>query len=239
MSDTEQNEPSVPTRPLGEASVTRRRVMAGSAVLAGAGVLSGLPEQAEATGITQVSLGPRGTTTVEFRGRIDQSGATGHTFTAYGYLMRASHSRRGDLFAGTPHDESAALLTVFANGGLRARTVDQVVHALDIVGELSVYQRAHPGADFSEPSSFEVGRVVARYEVVLQDVLTVFAPDQGLPTLTGDMHQTLARALTGPLAGKRFGRVGTRLRMFANGFGTRTNLNPNSQLEIAGNWSVE
>jgi hypothetical protein len=201
--------------------------------------VSGLPQQAEAAGTTLVSLGPRGTTAVEFRGRVVQSGATGHTFTAYGYLLRASHSRRSNLFAGTPHSESTALFTVFANGGLRARTVDQVVHSLDIVGELSVYQRAHPGADFAEPSSFEVGVVVARYDVVLQDVLTVFATDQGLPTLTGDMHQTLARGLSGPLAGKRFGRVGTRLRMFANGFGTRTNLNPNSQLEIAGNWSIE
>jgi len=70
-------------------------------------------------------------------------------------------------------------------------------------------------------------------------VLTVFAPDTGLPTLTGDMRQTFAGALSGPLAGKTFGRTGTRLRFFATGIGTRTDLAPHAQLEIAGNWSIE
>ena len=103
-----------------------------------------------------------------------------------------------------------------------------------------MYQRDNPGASFDDPASFRVGRPVARYEMTLQDVLRVFATAKGLPTLTGDMRQTAAHRLSGPLAGRRFGRVGARLRMFATGLGTLTDpVTLNAQLEIAGNWSVE
>jgi predicted PhzF superfamily epimerase YddE/YHI9 len=85
-----------------------------------------------------------------------------------------------------------------------------------------------------------VGTPVARYDLTLQDVLAVYATAKGLPTLTGDMRQTAADALSGPLSGFRFGRVGTRLRMFATGLGTLTDpVTLNAQLEIAGNWSIE
>jgi hypothetical protein len=114
------------------------------------------------------------------------------------------------------------------------------VHSLDIVGTMTIYQRSQPGATFTDPSSFQVGTPVASYDLALQDVLAVFAPGQGLPTLTGDMLQTAAHALSGPLAGRIFGRRGTRLRMFATGLGTLTDpVTLNAQLEIAGNWSIE
>ncbi len=222
-----------------EGRLSRRRGMTASAVFAGAG-LAVAPTAAEAgTGGGAVSLGESGTTTVEFRGRVTQSGTTGQSFTSYGYLIRASHAGQGDLFSGTPLSEATALLTAYATGDLRARTVDMSVHSLDIVGTMTVYQRSSAGADFNNPLSFKVGTPVARYQMTLQDVLTVFAPDTGLPTLTGDMRQTFAHALSGPLAGQTFGRTGTRLRFFATGLGTRTDLAPNAQLEIAGNWSIE
>jgi hypothetical protein len=220
--------------------LSRRRVMTASAVVAGVGVASA-PAQADAgTGGQAVSLGARGTTTVEFRGRVAQSGSSGQSFTSYGYLIRASHADSSGLFDGTPLSEATALLTAYATGNLQARTVDMSVHSLDIVGTMTVYQRSSPGASFTNPSSFQVGTPVARYDMRLQDVLTVFATAQGLPTLTGDMLQTAAHALSGPLAGQTFGRKGTRLRFFATGLGALTDAaKPNSQLEIAGNWSIE
>jgi hypothetical protein len=220
--------------------LSRRRVMTVSAAVAGVG-LAAAPAEAEAaaSGGGAVSLGKSGTTTVEFRGRVVQSGATGHSFTSFGYLIRASHAKRAGLFHGTPLSESTALLTAFATGELRARTVDVAVHSLDIVGTMTVYQRKQPGADFTNPASFKVGTVVARYDMTLQDVLTVFATDTGLPTLTGDMVQTAAHALSGPLAGQTFGRRGTRLRFFATGLGHKTDPAPHAELEIAGNWSIE
>lgn len=222
-----------------ESRLSRRQVMTASAVVAGAGLAS-VPAQADAgTGGQAVSLGEPGTTTVEFRGRVIQSGSSGQSFTSFGYLIRASHADDSGLFDGTPLSEATALLTAYATGDLQARTVDTSVHSLDIVGTMTIYQRKQPGASFNDPSSFQVGKPVARYDMTLQDILTVFATDTGLPTLTGDMLQTAAYPLSGPLAGQVFGRRGTRLRFFATGLGHRTDPAPNAQLEIAGNWSIE
>ena len=220
--------------------LSRRQVMTATAVAAGVGMVS-VPAAADAaTGAPAVSLGEPGTTTVEFRGRITQSGSSGQRFTGYGFLIRASQAQSGALFDGTPPSASTALLTMYATGDLEARVLDMSVHSLDIAGALTVYQRSHPGASFGDPSSFQVGTPVARYDLTLQDVLAVYAAGKGLPTLTGDMRQTAAAALSGPLAGKTFGRVGTRLRMFASGLGVLTDpVKLNSQLELAGNWSIE
>lgn len=223
----------------GRAGLSRRGVMTASAVAAGAGLAS-VPALAEAkvTGQT-VSLGPPGATTVEFRGRVLQSGSAGHNFTSFGYLIRASHAKKSGLFASTPIGESSALLTAYATGVLQSRTVDMAVHSLDIVGTMTVYQRKAPGASFADPSSFKVGAPVAVYHMTLQDILTVFATNTGLPTLTGDMLQTAAHSLSGPLAGQTFGKQGTRLRFFATGLGQRTTPTPSAELEVAGNWSIE
>jgi hypothetical protein len=220
--------------------LSRRQVMTASAVAAGVGLAS-IPAQAgAAAGGQAVSLAERGTTTVEFRGRVTQSGSSGQSFTSYGYLIRASNADEGGLFAGTPPSETTALLTAYATGDLQARVTDVSVHSLDIVGTMTIYQRSQPRASFDDPSSFQVGTAVASYDMTLQDVLTVFAPGQGLPTLTGDMLQTAAATLSGSLAGQKFGRQGAQLRFFATGLGTLTDpAKPNSQLEIAGNWSIE
>ena len=230
--------------PAPERRLSRRRVMAASAVVAGAGLASAPAAAEAAAGGQAVSLGPSGTTTVEFRGRAAQTGDSGQSFTSYGYLTRASNADVSSLFASTPHNETTALLTAYATGDLQARVTDvsvsSSVHSLDIVGTMTVYQRSQPGASFGDPSSFQVGTAVASYDMTLQDVLTVFAPGQGLPTLTGDMLQTATATLSGPLAGQKFGRPGAQLRFFATGLGTLTDATkPNSQLEIAGNWSIE
>jgi hypothetical protein len=219
--------------------LTRRKLVA-AGVAGSVGVALATSESADAAERGHPAGGPAGSTVVEFRGRITQSGTSGQRFTSTGYLTKVAHVARSDIFDGTPHSESTALLTAFARGELRARVLDMSVHSLDIVGTMTVYQRKHGGADFSDPASFRVGEAVARYDLVLQDVLTVFAPGTGLPTLTGDMTQTRAAALSGPLAGMTFGRRGTRLRMFATGLGQLTDpVTLNAQLEVAGNWSAE
>jgi len=240
LSHDKENEAEARSGLAPHARLSRRRVMTVSAAsAAAAGVGFAAPADAEAATGGAVSLGKSGATTVEFRGRVLQGGSAGQSFTSFGYLIRASHASRKGLFHSSPLSESSALLTVFATGALHARTVDVAVHTLDIVGTMTVYQRKQPGASFSNPASFKVGTVVARYNITLQDILTVFATDTGLPTLTGDMVQTAAHALTGPLAGQTFGRRGTRLRFFATGLGHKTDPAPHSELEIAGNWAIE
>src|SRR5262245_30871060 len=78
-----------------EGRLSRRQVLTASAIAAAAGLTSvaacsSTGSEADATGGGQaVSVGDSGTTTVEFRGRVTQSG---QSFTSYGYLTRASHA---------------------------------------------------------------------------------------------------------------------------------------------------
>jgi hypothetical protein len=218
--------------------LTRRSIIttAGVAAVAGAG-LAAAPSAAADSSAGATGTGPAGSTVVEFRGWISQTGNTGQDFTSFGFLIKATGLATEQLFQGS-RTVGAALFTAYATGALTARVLDQSVHALDIEGQLTVYQRAEPGASFTDPDTFRVGRPVARYRLSLQDVLAVFAPQQGIPTLTGDMLQTDAQRISGTEG--NFGRRGQRLRMFATGLGQLVDpVTLNAQLEIAGNWSAE
>jgi hypothetical protein len=225
-------------------TLSRRSMLtaaAGGVAVSGLGLATAVPSAAAAeVNDDAVGVGPRGTTTVEFRGRIDQTGDTGELFTSYGYLTRVTKTEQSHLFDNTPYNETTALLTAYATGDLSSRILDMSVHSLDIIGTMTVYQRASGGASFADPASFKVGTPVARYELTLQDALAVYATAQGIPTLTGDMLQKKAHDLSGPLTGHQFGRKGLALRMFATGLGSLTDpVTLNARLEIVGNWSVE
>jgi hypothetical protein len=226
-----------------EYTPTRRGVLAGAGAAVAGGVVAAVATWstgAHAGTGPGVAVNRSGETAVEFRGRISQTGNSGEQFASYGFLTRVQGATQSDLFAGTATAVDTALFTVYATGELTARVLDQSVHALDIVGNLTVYQRATPGADFADPSSFTVGRAVAAFDLSMQDVLTVFAPSKGIPTLTGDMHQTAADRLSGGLSGRKFGARGQRLRMFATGLGMLVDpVTLNANLEIAGNWTAD
>jgi len=239
MADLDNNEQR-PRAPGRQDLLSRRNLVAASVVGGlGAGVAAS-PAPAEAGPGRHAAAGPRGSTVVEFRARIDQEGISGEAFTSYGYLTSVTNTKSSKIFDPGTRSEATALLTAYAVGDLKARVLDMAVHSLDIVGSMTIYQRQHGGAVFSDPSSFTVGTVVARYDLLLQDILTVFSAGQGLPTLTGDMVQTKAKPLSGPLSGRTFGQKDSRLRMFATGLGRL--IDPatfKATLEIAGNWSVE
>jgi hypothetical protein len=222
---------------------SRRSLIAGAGAAVAAGVAAAAVSPADnALGEAPrsgVAVGPAGGTVAEFRGRISQTGSSGGHFNAIGFLTRLRGAHTSDLFAGATTTVHSALFTLVANGALTARVLDQSVHALDIAGKLTVYQRGRPGAHFDDPSSFKIGRAVASFPMTLQDVLAVFAPASGIPTLTGDMRQTAARELRHGLAGKRFGRLDQRLRLYATGLGMLTDpVTLNAELEIAGNWAA-
>jgi hypothetical protein len=222
--------------------LSRRRVLtgAGLAVAGSVATTAAASTVAGAADVGRVALGRKGSTAAEFRGRISQTGSSGETFTAYGYLVAADGAASTDLFAGSLKNETTALFTLYATGTLTNRVLDTAVHSLDITGSLDVYQRSAAGASFDNPSSFTVGTKVASFAMTLQDVLAVFSAGKGIPTLTGDMVQSLSGTLGGGLSGKRFGMSGLNLRMFATGLGTLIDpVTLNAQLEIAGNWVTE
>ena len=218
-------------------TLSRRHVLTVGLVAAGAGASTLVAPALSAAG-RPVAETQAGTTAAEFRARFAQTGPTGEHFTAYGYLTAADGATDDDLFAGASPSDTTALLTAYAEGRLVRRTVDQSVHSLDIEGTLTIYQRAVPGASFANPSSFTDGTLVATFALTLQDIVTVFAPGTGLPTLAGDMRQTQSGKLNGPGGGRNFGHVGAQARLFATGIGTLLNAAMfNSVLEMAGNWT--
>jgi hypothetical protein len=227
---------------MADRDVTRRSVLTGAGAVAAAGVAgaaaAALPTAAGASP-SGIGVGPDDATVAEFRGRIAQTGDSGQDFVATGFLTNLRGADPADLFAGTPASVGTALFTVYAEGTLRNRVLDMSVHALDIAGTLTVHQRTAPGASFTDPSSFQRGRAVAVFALTLQDVLTVFAPATGIPTLTGEMTQTGSSALRAGLSGQRFGAAHQRLRLFATGLGFLTDPQTlNANLEIAGNWTA-
>lgn len=226
--------------------ISRRRLLggAGLAVVAGAAAGSGITVAAEADSDSgsdghgdAVGSGPDGTTTVEFHARIAQTGPMGEQFTSTGFLTRANGLSNTDLFGSGTAGLSAALFTAYGSGQIVARLHEDEVHTVDVAGQIAVYQRTSGGADYANPDSFKTGTLVAQYAITFQDVLTVFAPGKGIPTLTGDMKQSVAKAVSG---GKKFGFTGQRLRFFATGLGTLTDpATLNSTHVVAGNWSAE
>jgi hypothetical protein len=218
------------------ATLSRREVLTAGLAAVGAGTAS----LGAAPGAGPIAVSQPGTTAAEFRARFAQTGPSGEDFAAYGYVTSAEGATDDDLFAASPLNEATALLTAYAEGRLVRRTVDQSVHSLDIEGTFTIYQRAAPGASFSNPASFTEGTPVAIFAITLQDIVTVFAPGKGLPTLSGDMRQTKSDTLSGSGTRRNFGHVGAQTRLFATGIGTL--LDPatfNSALEMAGNWTTK
>ncbi len=222
-------------------SLSRRRLLGGAGLAAAGGVALTAGASALAPGVSVAesstpATGRSGSTIAEFVAHIDQNGAN---FTAYGYFTQISGTQASDLFSGADRTEATALFTATASGTLVARSSDDIIHSLDIEGEFDVFQRSGPGASFSNASSFSQGSKVARYTLVLQDVLTVIDTNKGIPTLTGDMTQTDAQKLSGALGKHRFGRKASRLRIFATGLGIRTEATaPVASLKVAGNLTI-
>jgi hypothetical protein len=161
-------------------------------------------------------MGAPGTTVMELIFHLTQ---TRTVFTGLGYVTAATGLTDDDLFSDPAHrDVAHALFVATAAGELVARSVEGAVHSLDITGELRISQRSGPGAAWDNSDSFSAGQLVARYALELQDVLTVFAPNTGLPVLNGAAQQTNA----GNVRSRSFGLVGRSLRFTATGLGNRT-----------------
>jgi hypothetical protein len=219
----------------GRSGLSRRGMLsgAGAALVGGVVVVAADACGASADEKTPIGGGVAGTTTVEFRGRIRQTGNQGQSFACVGYLTRVNGLETAKLFSGDPQSLATSLWTASATGDLVTRVLDQNVHLLDIAGTLEIYQRdaaTSTAPDFANVGSFKQGKLTARFDLMLQDVLAVFATNKGIPTLTGDMRQTLSSG---------FGKVGLRLRMTASGLGTLVDpATLNAELEIAGNWAA-
>lgn len=205
-----------------------RTAAAGAALTAGGIVL---PSAAAATS-GPGSPTAKGATAFAFVGRIDQDGSD---FRGYAYLTEVAGVPDEALFDGQiDRSEEVAQLTIAGDVTLERRSILGNVFVLDAVGSLAIRLLDIPGADFADPASFTAGAVVARYSATLHDVLTVIGPNEGIPTLSGELDQTTAADFT--LAGKRYriGSRGTRLILDGTGHGVRTDPDaPRSNIDLA------
>jgi hypothetical protein len=219
-------------------AMSRRQALGAAGLLAAGATAVGTAAASEAAFAGLVGMAPAPALAAAFHARLFQTGAVGERFTALAYLTGLAGVDDAELFDGSVRQAGSARYTAVATGDLARRSIDVAVHSIDVEGTLTVYQRAAPGASFDDPASFEDGIPVARFDVTLQDILTVILPGKGIPTLNGMLTQTLAGTVGG--GPRRFGRPGARSRFFATGIGTLVDpVTLNSVLEMAGNWVIE
>jgi hypothetical protein len=222
-----------------EMTMTRRALLTGagraaaigSALSAGSSLVASTP--AEAAG-DLVAEGAKGLTTLEFVARVEQDGTT---LSGVGYLTSVARLDPASLFTDPDaRSEATARFTATAAATLISRSVLDNVFVIDAEGALTIRLPDPPGADFAQPDSFATGLVVAVYDFTLQDILTVIAPDRGIPTIAGDLRQRESAVFVLDGHRYRFGRPNLRLRLEATGLGVRTDAAaPRATLTIAGN----
>ncbi len=188
-----------------------------------------------------VGLGRDGETAMEFIGRVDQNG---ENFTFIGYLTRVKGLDEVSLFAdGDPaaRTEKTARFTFSAQTTLTSRSKVQNVFAVDSTGKLDIFFDETPSgsADFTDPTSFSQGDLVASFSIRFQNSISVIAPAQGVSKGWGVLTQIEAGHFR--LDGRRvqFGHTGQRQRALTAGQGTLQNppnpATPISVIFITGN----
>lgn len=167
-----------------------------------------------------------------FAGRIDQEG---FDLTGYGFLTDVAGIPDTVLFGDAlDRTEAAARLTITGVMTLQRRTIRPGVFIVDADGTMEVRSLDAPGVTFDDPATFASGTIVAEYAASLHDVLTVIAPDQGIPTLSGELIQTAVSDFSLDGSWYRIGSIGARLAFSGTGLGTRTDTDlPRAHLDVA------
>lgn len=180
-----------------------------------AGVAGANPALAATSGGAPATGRP-GDTVFEFVCRIQQ---TGPHFDGQGYLTDVAGLNPTTLFTANTRDQAHARYLLTAKGSLITRSVEDVVHTLNMAGSLAIFYRPAGDGSSSNPS----GSPIATYDLELQDVLTVILPATGIPTLSGVATQRGGGTQVG---GRPFGRAGMTARFTATGIGSRSDTGP-------------
>jgi hypothetical protein len=221
------------------ARITRRQLLAGAGKVAAAGAAAsavgwieiGNPLMALAGPVGEVGTATGGQNAFEYLGQVDQDG---DSLTYYGYLTAIAGLGVSKLFATHSHDETTARFTFFGTATLTSRAVFNDVFTIDAAGSIRTYFRADGGASFSKPRSFRSGKQIAVDEAAFHDILSVTAPNTGLPNLSAFLQRTKASTFTLNGTTYRLGHVGLLERSTARGLGTKLDTKPTAILFMAG-----
>ena len=176
---------------------------------------------------------------VELSGRIDQVGAN---FTGYGFVARLEGVAPSALTESGSSEisERGARLTFVFDAELKSRAIVGDSFSVATEGTATFYLDDQPGADFADPDSFAAGEEVASGKLRVTNVVTVYAPDQGIATATGSLE--LEDASSFDLGGEQtsIGESGDEFRVTLTGRGTRTDAAiPESNFDFAGQLQLD
>lgn len=171
---------------------------------------------------------------VELSGRIDQ---VGPKFTGYGFVTRLDgvDSKALTETGGSEISDEDARVTFVFDADLTSRAVVGDSFSVATEGTLTFYLDDQPGADLADSESFAAGEEVAKGSLRVTNVVTVYAPDSGIATSTGEFE--LEDSSSFDLGGEdaSIGDSGDTYRVTLTGRGTRTDaLIPESNFDFAG-----
>ena len=171
---------------------------------------------------------------VELSGRIDQ---VGPKFTGYGFItgLEGVDPQALTETGGSEISEKDARLTFVFETGLTSRAIVGDSFSVATEGELTFYLDDQPGADLADSDSFASGEEVAKGTLRVTNVVTVYAPDSGIATATGELE--LDDSSSFDLGGEdaSIGDSGGSYRVTLTGRGTRTDaVIPESNFDFAG-----
>jgi hypothetical protein len=100
---------------------------------------------------------------------------------------------------------------------------------------LRFFFSARGGAVEGQPDTFATGTLIARYTGTFRNVQIVYAPDQAVTEITGELVQRESHSFTIGRTARRLGRNKSLQRLVASGPATRTDpAIPRSTRYVAG-----
>jgi hypothetical protein len=151
---------------------------------------------------------------------------TGSTSAQYGYI--SSLDGMAGIFAGSPQNETTALLTFYSDTTTLRIINNGPLRIVNREGTMTVYRHDQPNGDFGHPDSFRAGTPVIvatlRHQVILDTVTNQF---------TTVFVNTITASVDFTIAGRRYdlGKPGEMFRMTV--FGRPSTSGP-GQYVIAG-----
>jgi hypothetical protein len=201
--------------------------------VAGAGAALVVPATASAASAIRVGVAPEGREAIGVIGTILQDA---RRLTGFGYVTHVAGMTPADLFT-IPATRGAATARLLWHAEVTVSTIDvmpQLFYGTG-TGRLRFFFSPTGGAVDGQTETFVRGTLVARYTGAFHNVQIVYAPDQAVTEITGELVQRESRSFTIGGTARRLGRNKSLQRLVASGPATRTDpAIPRSTRYVAG-----
>jgi hypothetical protein len=218
----------------------RRDLLRRSAVAASAGPAAALASRTSSlamqAGPSEIGVAGPGQHAFEFAATVHQRG---FEFEIYGFLTRVAGAEPSLLFAtGDPTGRNAefARLTLHGRVAATSRSIIGQVFNVNGEGELSVYLAERGVATPEAPEFFQTGAPVATFGTRIQNIVSVYAPQQGIQQGYGDAVIQSSEPFRIGDVQYQFASNNQTLRMTYSGIGSLLDPDlPESMVHVVGN----